>query len=53
MPYQALNYTGLLKLVKIDKVKIKEEIYKCYLGIMDNDIKIDGVDILLNNKMGG
>lgn len=53
MPYQALNYTGLLKLVKLDKVNVNNNVYNAYLGIMDNDIKIDGVDILLNNKMGG
>ena len=53
MPYQALNYTGLLKLVKLDKVIINNNIYDAYLGISDTNIKIDGVDILLNKEMGG
>lgn len=53
MPYQALNYTGLLKLIKLDKVNIKNSSYKAYLGIMENELNIDGVDILLNNKIGG
>ena len=53
MPYQALNYTGLLKLVKLDKVIVNDVYYSSYLGISDTSIKIDGVDILLNNKMGG
>jgi len=53
MPYQALNYTGLLKLVKLDKIIINQKEYKAYLGIAEESINIDGVDILLNNKMGG
>ena len=53
MPYQALNYTGLLKIIKIDKIIIDNTFYKAYLGIFENDIKIDGVDILLNKEMGG
>ena len=53
MPYQALNYTGLLKLIKLDNVIINNNFYKAYLGISDTNIKIDGVDVLLNNKMGG
>ena len=53
MPYQALNYTGLLKLIKLDKVIIDNNLYNAYLGISSTNIKIDGVDVLLNNKMGG
>ena len=53
MPYQALNYTGLLKLIKLDKVVINNMEYKAFLGISDTNINIDGVDILINNKMGG
>ena len=53
MPYQALNYRGLLKLVKVDKVVVNNIEYKSYLGISETNINIDGVDILLNSKMGG
>lgn len=50
MPYQALNYTGILKIVKIDSLVIKERVINnIYLGIMDNYLNIDGVDVLLNN----
>lgn len=53
MPYQALNYTGLLKLIKLDKVVIDNHEYKAYLGISEDNINIDGVELLLNNQMGG
>lgn len=53
LPYQALNYTGILKLIKLDKVVINNHEYKAYLGISEDNICIDGVDLLINNKMGG
>lgn len=54
MPYQALNYTGLLKITKIDKLYVNNIlINECYLGMMEHDLKIDGVDVLLNNRLGG
>ena len=54
MPYQALNYTGLLKITKIDKLYVNNIlINECYLGMMEHDLKIDGVDVLLNNQLGG
>ena len=54
MPYQVLNHVGLLKITKIDKLIINNiEYKKLYLGLSDDEIKIDGVDVLLNNKIGG
>lgn len=52
LPYQAVNITGLLKCILIDKVKIGDKEYKnIYLGLLDHDLNIDGVDILLNQKL--
>ena len=54
MPYQALNHIGLLKIIKIDKLLINNKLVRnCFLGLMEHDLNIDGVDILLNNKIGG
>lgn len=53
VPYQALNYIGVLKVIKPNKIQINQKDYNCYLGISETNIKIDGVDILLNKNMGG
>ena len=53
MPYQALNYRGLLKVIKTDKVITNNRVYQSYVGILENDLNIDGVDVLLNKEMGG
>ena len=53
MPYHALNYTGLLKLIKTEKVIVNNKVYKAYIGISESDINIDGIDVLLNREMGG
>ena len=42
----------MLKIYKCDKVVINNKIYKnIYLGICEDKINIDGVDVLLNNKL--
>ncbi len=52
IPFQTIDSTGLLKGTLIDKVKIGEKEYKqLYLGLLDHDVNIDGVDILLNQKL--
>lgn len=53
LPYQALNFSGLLKIIKPLKVVINGNIKNCYLGLMENSLSIDGVDVLLNKKLGG
>lgn len=51
VPYNALNHTGLVKCLKIKKVDVDNKIYKNYLlGLMD-DLKMDGVECLLNARM--
>ena len=52
LPYQALNYVGVVKCFKADWVKYDSKILEdIYLGIMDHDVGFDGVDFLLNQKM--
>ena len=52
IPYKVVNKTLFLKIYKCDYVKINNKIIKnIYLGISDDSFNIDGVDILLNNKL--
>ena len=52
IPYKGANNTGLIKCIKVDKVEIsgvfKENVV---IGILNEKIKIDGVDCLLNKKL--
>lgn len=51
IPYTGVS-RGLIKCFKADKVIINEKEYeKVIIGILDNKIKIDGVDCLLNKKL--
>ena len=50
IPYASVN-SGLLKIIKIDKLIFEGNTYKnVLLGIIDN-INIDGVDIILNRYL--
>ena len=49
---KVLNNTTLIKCIKPKYIEINNKIIKNVLiGIVDEDIKIDGVDCLLNNKL--
>lgn len=52
IPYQTINGVSLLECIKIDKLIIEHYgIYQnIFLGFSQN-IKIDGVDVILNNKL--
>ena len=53
IPLHTVSGDDLIKCIKIDKVIINHHEYKdILLGIMDN-INLDGIDIILNNKMEG
>ncbi len=53
IPLQTVSGNDLIKCFKIDKVVINKKTYKdIIIGIIDN-INLDGIDILLNNKMEG
>lgn len=52
LPYQALNYIGIVKCFKIDYLTLNEKKWNnVYLGIMENNFGIDGVDFLLHREM--
>lgn len=49
---KVLNNTTLVKCIKIKSIEINNKIItKVLLGISDEEIRIDGVDCLLNNKL--
>lgn len=52
IPYKVVNKILMLKIYKCDVVIINNKKYKnIYLGLSEDNINIDGVDILLNNKL--
>ena len=52
IPYKVVNNVMMLKIYKCDKVIINNKIFKnIYLGICEDKINIDGIDVLLNNKL--
>ena len=52
IPYKVVNSILMMKIYKCNKVIINNHILKnIYLGISDNSFNIDGVDVLLNNKL--
>ena len=53
VPYEALNYHGLLKCIVPDKVFIQGIGFRSnfLLGISNEDIMIDGVDCILHSKV--
>ena len=52
IPYQGVNGKGIIKCFKEDKIEINKTIKKdIIVGLLDEKIKIDGVDCLLNKKL--
>jgi Sporulation factor SpoIIGA. len=52
LPYQALNYVGVVKCFKIDYLILNEKKWdNIYLGIMENSFGMDGVDFLLHRAL--
>ncbi len=52
IPYKSINDIGIIKCVKVDKVEINGiSKYKVLVGILNQKIKIDGIDCLLNNEI--
>ena len=52
VPYKSLNNEGIVRCIKPFKIVIDDMDYKNILiGISNNDIYIDGVDCILNNKI--
>lgn len=54
LPYQTVHGVGLLKCMSLKEIWVDGSVWKnVYLGIMDEDIKIDGIDFLLHSTMLG
>lgn len=53
VPYKTICEESLLKCIKIEKILIKGvgEKNKVLLGLIEDNIKIDGIDCILNNKL--
>ena len=52
IPYKVVNNILMMKIYKCNKVIINNHVLKnIYLGISESDFNIDGVDVLLNNKL--
>ena len=52
VPYNSINNNGLLRCIKVLKIEIDNKEYKNVLvGLSMNNISIDGIDCILNNKL--
>ncbi len=52
IPYNSITNHGLLKCVRIPKIKFNNEIkHNILLGLMEESINIDGIDCLLHDKL--
>ena len=52
IPYKTITNNGLIKCIKVDKIEINGMFkYKVIVGLLDEKIKIDGIDCLLNKKL--
>lgn len=52
IPYNSINNNGLLRCIKVLKIEIDNKEYKNVLvGLSMNNISIDGIDCILNNKL--
>ena len=52
IPYKSVNNSGLIKCIKVDKIEINGKVKKkVIVGMLEEKIKIDGIDCLLNKKL--
>ena len=53
-PYNTLNYNGIIKCIKPQKLYVEKQEFKNYLvGLSKDNFKIDGIDCILNSDMKG
>ena len=53
-PYNALNYNGIIKCIKPDKLYVDSLEFNNYLvGISNEKFKLDGIDCILHSSMKG
>ena len=53
VPYSGVNSKGLITCVQPTKIIINNHLLKknCLVGLLEDDIVIDGVSCILNNKI--
>ena len=53
VPFKGINNNSLLKCIKLSKIEIKGHgVYKnLLLGIIEDNYKFEGVDVILNKKI--
>ena len=53
VPYQGVNKKGLLECISPTKIIINSRQLKkkCLIGLLDEEIVVDGVSCILNNKI--
>lgn len=52
VPCKTVNDSGVIKCIKVDKIEIDGKFkYKVIVGLLDEKIKIDGINCLLNKKI--
>ena len=53
-PYNTLNYDGIIKCLKPDKIYVNKILFNNYLvGLSNENFKIDGINCLLHSSMKG
>ena len=53
-PYSTLNYNGVIKCLKVDKIYInKQEVSNYLIGLSNENFKIEGIDCILHSSMKG
>ena len=53
-PYSTLNYNGVIKCLKVDKIYINKQEFSNYLiGLSNENFKIEGIDCILHSSMKG
>lgn len=53
VPYETASGCGVLKCIKVDRFILDDKVVNGLIGFMDKEIKIDGVDIILNSSYIG
>ena len=53
-PYSTLNYNGVIKCLKVDKIYINKQEFSNYLiGLSNENFKIEGIDCIFHSSMKG
>lgn len=51
VPFNTLNNTSILECIKVDKVLIDNKEFNCLVGLADNNIFKNNIDVIINERM--